>query len=173
MSFLFRDASSADLDSLWRLDQECFPPGIAYSKRELTLFMNSHGAFTVLAENSEDKGKALVGFILAQKHKNNWGHIVTIDVGTQFRRTGLGTQLMDAAERRLLDSGCVGIYLETAVDNQAAVHFYQRLNFQKIGIIRGYYQGKIDAFRMEKQLVLRKERQEKKPKKSASGHSGG
>ncbi len=172
MPFQFRDATSADLDLLWRLDQECFPPGIAYSKRELTLFMTSRGAFTVLAETSEGEPSVLAGFILAQKHKNSWGHIVTIDVGGSSRRSGLGTQLMTIAERRLVESGCVGIYLETAVDNHAAIRFYQKLGYQKIGIIRGYYQGKIDAFRMEKPLQ-EKRSETTKAKKSAPGQSGG
>jgi len=33
VAFVIRDFKSEDFEALWLMDQECFPPGIAYSKQ--------------------------------------------------------------------------------------------------------------------------------------------
>ena len=35
VAFVIRDFEPEDFETLWRMDQECFPPGISYSKQEL------------------------------------------------------------------------------------------------------------------------------------------
>ena len=43
--FKVRTFQPADFETLWRVDQECFPPGISYSRAELELL---HAAQQVL-----------------------------------------------------------------------------------------------------------------------------
>jgi ribosomal protein S18 acetylase RimI-like enzyme len=80
------------------------------------------------------------------------GHIITIDVIADARRIGLGTLLMDASEARLKAEGCSFIYLETAVDNRAALAFYKRRGYFVLKTIPHYYLNKIDALVMGKRL---------------------
>jgi hypothetical protein len=35
-----RDYRSDDFESMWSLDQECFPPGISYSRSDLRAFLS-------------------------------------------------------------------------------------------------------------------------------------
>jgi hypothetical protein len=35
-----REYHPADFESIWELDQACFPPGIAYSRSELRAFLS-------------------------------------------------------------------------------------------------------------------------------------
>ena len=49
VAFVIRDVKPHDVDILWRRDQECFPSGIAYSKRELTSYFHHPQSFTLLA----------------------------------------------------------------------------------------------------------------------------
>ncbi|MGH9556593.1 MAG: GNAT family N-acetyltransferase [Terriglobales bacterium] len=145
---LLRPFRPADLDTLWRIDQECFPSGIAYSRAELAHYVKQRGTFTLVGE----KDGAIAGYVVAELHKGE-GHIVTIDVLPPARRGGLGSKLIAAAEEHLRAAGCIGVSLETAVDNHAALAFYKRHGYSVLGTIPRYYQNSLDALRMEKQLT--------------------
>ena len=61
--FVIRDFKLEDFETLWLIDQECFPIGIAYSRQELKLYMRRRGSVTLVAEDSS--GAAIGGFIVA------------------------------------------------------------------------------------------------------------
>ena len=145
---LLRPFGPADFETLCRIDQECFPPGIAYSPVELAYYVNRRGAITLISE----RDGVIAGFLVAESRRSR-GHIVTLDVLPAARRTGLGSKLITAAEERLRAAGCTAISLETAVDNAAALAFYKRHGYSVLGTIPRYYQGTLDALRMEKQLA--------------------
>lgn len=146
MRFAIRDFKPEDFETLWNIDQECFPPGIAYSREELAMYMRRRSAITLIAENSD--GIEIAGFIVA--HGGATGHIITIDVLAEARRSGLGSQLLRAAEARLQESGSHAVGLETAVDNTGALAFYKRHGYDVIRTWPRYYANGVDA------LVLRK-----------------
>jgi [ribosomal protein S18]-alanine N-acetyltransferase len=153
--FRLRESRPGDFEILYEIDQQCFPPGISYSRRELSHYVTSRGVFTLIAE-TDTQQPATVGFIVAQKHPKGMGHIITIDTLPKYRRHGLGTLLMNAIEERLRNMGCHGIILETAVDNAAAIAFYKRLDYFVLKTIPRYYLGRLDAFVMVKRLADRK-----------------
>ncbi len=153
MPITLRDFRQGEFQRLWQLDQECFPRGIAYTQRELKHYMEAPGTFTIVAEANATKAPAIAGFLVGQRHKRGLGHVVTIDVNPNFRREGVGSLLMQAAEQRLQDEGCHSIFLETAVDNAAAISFYQRLGYTILRTLPRYYMGDLDAFLMGKSLV--------------------
>src|SRR5215469_4286785 len=64
VSYVIRDFEPGDFDTLWRMDQECFPPGISYSKRELKAYLGYPGAFTLVAVDALSSESQ--GFIVAQ-----------------------------------------------------------------------------------------------------------
>ncbi|HWR17923.1 MAG TPA: N-acetyltransferase [Terriglobales bacterium] len=145
MRYRIRDYKPEDFDRLHTLDQECFPPGIAYSRRELAYYIKRPHAFTLVAE---EKNKAIAGFIVASSHPKKMGHIITIDTDRKLRRSGLGTLLMNAAETRLREIGCEVVFLEVAVNNTPAIKFYKKLGYSILKTLMGYYQGKLDGFLM-------------------------
>ncbi len=150
--FAIRDFQPEDFERLWRIDQECFPPGISYSQRELKSYMRHKDAFTLVADRAETIG----GFLVAQagqtgtQTESKTGHIITIDVVAGFRRSGLGWLLLEAAEDRLRKMGSSAVGLETAVDNLPALAFYKRHGYSVIRTWPRYYSNGVDA------LVLRK-----------------
>jgi ribosomal-protein-alanine N-acetyltransferase len=151
VAFTLRDGNTDDVEILWRIDQTCFSQGIAYSRQELRFFMRRRGAFTLVAEN-DDAGAAhkIGGFIIAQA--GAMGHIITIDVVASARRSGLGSQLLLAAEDRLRSAGSRAVNLETAVDNRGALFFYKRHGYEVMEAIPGYYADGADAFLLRKVL---------------------
>jgi [ribosomal protein S18]-alanine N-acetyltransferase len=158
-----RDFEPDDFDSLWQIDQQCFPPGISYSRQELKTYIRRRGSFTLVAEKvgrrqnlaRPDKAETgmrlgIRGFIVA--YGGATGHIITIDVLATARRTGLGSQLLAAAEDRLHTGGSRAVSLETAVDNHAAIAFYKRHGYSVVGTWPRYYSNGVDALVMRKQL---------------------
>jgi ribosomal-protein-alanine N-acetyltransferase len=174
VAFTLRDAEPDDLETLWRIDQKCFSAGIAYSRAELKFFMRRRGAFTLvaLADSEDDKkddnkddngerheddhhhdnaaGRKIAGFIVA--HAAAAGHIITIDVAASARRSGIGSQLLRAAEDRLRHAGARAVSLETAVDNTGALSFYKRHGYEIIEALPAYYADGADALVLRKQL---------------------
>lgn len=170
--FLLRDYQNKDLEKLYRLDQECFEAGIAYSRSELTSFIERRNSLCIVAElQSEwssdniaatpaaksspplkfEKG-TIAGFIVAERNPKGYGHIITIDVRDTFRRHQLGTQLLTAAEERLRKLDSFMVVLEVAVSNRAAITFYKRHQYNVARTIPRYYKDELDAFFMTKRL---------------------
>ncbi len=154
-----REYRPEDFVELWRLDQECFPPDIAYSKVELMHYIRRRGTFTLVA----DGDGTIAGFVVAEcrvtrsRHvsdaqERGVGHIITIDVHGAARRTRVGSTLMDMAEARLRQNGCAVVYLETPVNNRAAIAFYKKRRYSVLSTIPRYYGGKLDALVMGKRL---------------------
>lgn len=148
MPFVIRDFKPEDFEVLWRMDQECFPPGVSYSKPELKAYIRHRGSFTLVAEKAASR--EVQGFIVA--HSGPTGHVVTIDVNPSERRSGLGSLLLRAAEERLWSGGSRAVGLETAVDNAAALSFYKRHGYSVIRTWPRYYANGVDALVLWKEL---------------------
>jgi [ribosomal protein S18]-alanine N-acetyltransferase len=142
-----RDFHPADFDTLWRIDQTCFPAGISYSRAELRFYMRRRSAFTLVAE-----GESIAGFIVAENGTGARGHIITIDVVLAARRFGVGSLLLRTAEDRLAASGCRLVELETAVDNLPALSFYKHHGYSVVRTRPRYYSNGVDALVLEKSL---------------------
>jgi ribosomal-protein-alanine N-acetyltransferase len=169
VTFAVRDSRPADFETLWSIDQRCFPAGIAYSRTELQFYMRRNGAFTLVATaeapskiDQPEKPDArssvsppldhsIAGFIVAEPGRTS-GHIITIDVAAAARRYGVGSLLLRGAEDRLRRDRCRSVGLETAVDNAAALAFYKGHGYSVIRTFPRYYSNGVDALVLEKDL---------------------
>ena len=145
-----RGYQSDDFDALYKLDQSCFPRGIAYSKTTLRYFLALSSAKCLLALEEDD----IAGFILSELD-GPLAHIITLDVSEAHRRSGVGTLLLNAAENSLYAQGVRMVFLETAVNNRAAVNFWSRHGYIKEGILKRYYLNRVDGYEMRKVLPSR------------------
>jgi ribosomal-protein-alanine N-acetyltransferase len=145
---VLREYRASDFDTLWMIDQACFEPGLSYGRRELAFYIDRKGGFTLVAQQIAK----IVGFIVVHRNRRNQGHVITVDVLPETRRSGLGSRLLAAAEERLRTLGCGTVLLETAVDNVAAIGFYKRHNYAVVDRIPDYYLDSIDALVLAKNL---------------------
>ena len=143
-----RPYNSEDVEAMYQLDQECYPPGIAYSRRELKWYLRLPGADCLVAEGDG----ALAGFIVTEREAD-LGHIITLDVAESQRRRGTGTALLAAAEARMLEAGVRRVSLETATDNAPAVAFWKKHGYRTVAVLKNYYMEKLDAYEMHKLLT--------------------
>ena len=147
MDSRLRNFRPSDLEALWKIDQQCFVPGISYSRIELQTYIERRNASTIVAESAG----VPIGFIVFESSKRGSGHIITIDVIPDARRAGVGSRLLGGAETRLRAAHCESVLLETAVDNKPAISFYKRHGYFLVGTHPRYYGNGLDA------LVLRKD----------------
>jgi len=123
---------------------------------ELKTYIRHPGAFTLVAQPSPEKGvkkgavREIAGFLVA--HSGTTGHIITIDVALQARRSGVGSLLLRGAEDHLRTAGSRAVGLETAVDNLSALSFYKRHGYSVIKTWPRYYSNGVDALVLKKVL---------------------
>lgn len=80
-------------------------------------------------------------------------HLALLAVTPALRRRGFGRRILGWLEMPARVAGISELRLEVRTDNPEAIGFYQRLGFAAEFTVRGYYQGRIDALRMVKNLA--------------------
>jgi ribosomal-protein-alanine N-acetyltransferase len=148
VSVTIRQYEPHDFAVLYKLDQACFPPGIAYSKTMLRYFLAQAGAKCLVAL---DGGK-IMGFMLSEENPP-LAHIITLDVAESHRRHGVGTALVRESEANLRFRDVRTVLLETATTNEAGIAFWERHGYRKEAVLKNYYSGRLDAFEMRKRLI--------------------
>jgi ribosomal-protein-alanine N-acetyltransferase len=143
-----RDIHPGDFEQLYRLDQVCFEPGVAYSRDELSRFLSMTSFDGVVAES----GGEIAGFAIGYLARGKIAHVVTLDVDPGRRREGLGRSLLEDLLGRFAGQGARRARLEVSTENRGAIAFYEKLGFARVGRIRDYYSPGADAFEMEKLL---------------------
>jgi ribosomal-protein-alanine N-acetyltransferase len=144
-----RSYEPGDFEAAYRLDQSCYPPGIAYSRYALREFLTALGS---RAWVTQERPGELAGLVIVRQMGPDRGHIITLDIHVKQRRKGLGSRLLKTAEEWLRSQGVRRVRLEAAVSNQTALAFWQGAGYQTVGRLRQYYPGRVDAYRMEKGL---------------------
>jgi ribosomal protein S18 acetylase RimI-like enzyme len=147
-----RPYQPADFETLYRIDQVCFPKSIAYGRTEMRMYLRSEGSHCLLAEVSGDVG----GFILTDQSAEI-GHVVTLDVLEPYRRQKIGSLLLQAAEQEAASRGAKLMVLETATTNKPAIAFWKKHGYRQFGTVANYYGRGLDAYRMHKVVVLRED----------------
>jgi ribosomal-protein-alanine N-acetyltransferase len=137
----------SDFETLYRIDQICFPQGIAYGRFEMKVYLRVRGSYCMLAESDGE----IAGFILCELAPDE-GHIITLDVLEQYRRQAVGSMLLEDAEREAASMGGKRMVLETATTNKAAIAFWEKHGYRQFVTIDNYYGQGLDAFGMEKTL---------------------
>ena len=139
-----------DLNVLQKIEKECFSEE-AFTKEQMTYLIETPTAISLKAEE-ENK---IVGFIIGlieTLDKVKVGHIYTIDVTPENRRTGIGLQLLDKLELNFLEAGVEMAYLEVRADNKAAFELYCKKGYVDPQPLENYYLRGALGFRMRKQF---------------------
>ncbi len=94
----------------------------------------------------------ILGFIVLNMRGAFAGYIQTICVGAAARDKGVGTQLMRFAEERIFRE-VPNVFLCVSSFNEAAQRLYERLGYERIGVLRDYIVRGYDEIFMRKALV--------------------
>ena len=99
---------------------------------------NPYAAYLVYLEDNKVIGYIYYSAIYERVEINQFEVLKT------KRNTGIGTKLLE----KLLQDVPKDITLEVRVNNDPALHLYEKLGFEKVALRKGYYQG-IDGILME------------------------
>ncbi|WP_043440739.1 ribosomal protein S18-alanine N-acetyltransferase [Arthrobacter sp. L77] len=147
MSFLLRDLTFEDIETIGRLENELFPTDAWPLEMFYTEFFQPDTRRYLVAEvDGEAVGYAGLMVI------HTTADIQTIGVLARFEGRGIGrallTELLEEARRR----GADNVMLEVRADNPRAQALYVRFGFRKIHTRKKYYRDGVDAWVMR--LVL-------------------
>ncbi len=136
------------LDEVLKLEQICFPDdpwGRLSFENELT---NPLSVFLVA---KDDETNTVIGY------GGVWfmydaGNITNIAVHPQYRREGIGSNILALLTDICIENSMDTITLEVRESNLPAKALYESKGFSVCGIRKRYYQGKEDALIMTKEL---------------------
>ena len=146
---MIRSASLSDLDALLRIEQRAFTLD-RFSRRTFRYLLTKANAETLVYESDGN----IYGYVMILFNTGtSLARLYSLAVDPDLQRQNLGHKLLEAAEQRSLDEGCVAIRLEVRPDNQQAIRFYERHGYSKFGIAEDYYEDHAEALRYEKNIV--------------------
>ena len=151
----FRLALPEDLDDICALEEICFPEepwSMQMFREEL---QNDMALFVVAEEQGADESGEhcaekyrIVGYIVAWVIAPVESQVGSIAVLPEYRRHGLGRQLMEILLAACRETGTPDTFLEVRVSNEPAIALYKSLGFENDGIRKRYYQDGEDAYTM-------------------------
>jgi ribosomal-protein-alanine N-acetyltransferase len=151
-----------DVEPMVRLDEACFSAAFRFDRQSMRRFAEARGAVVVVAERAlgalqDGRAWALSGFVIVHLESSGterYGYVVTIDVALELRRAGLGEQLLRRAEEQVRAAGVGRMGLHVAVDNDAAIRFYEHMGYVCVGVAKRFYSAAgTDASIYIKELV--------------------
>lgn len=138
-------ASIRDLGPLRRLEQDCFGED-AWPMLDFIGVLLLPGFIRLKAVDSEK----MVGFVACDSRKGreiSW--ILTIGVAAEYRRRGVGRELLHAAERLAVTPS---MRLSVRRGNVSAQELYATEGYHQVDVWQKYYLGGEDALVLEKRL---------------------
>jgi ribosomal-protein-alanine N-acetyltransferase len=138
-------ATSADLDSVHRLEVKCFPS--PWRREFFESELNGEGRMNVIVRI----GGKVVGYLFSMWFFDEM-HVNKIAVATELRRRGIARALMEHCLEFARDNQIKTISLEVRQSNRGAQDFYKHLDFASLYVRPRYYPDGEAAVIMVKQL---------------------
>lgn len=123
---IIRKSDKSDKNPVISLWADIFNSKDFHNKPEIAFDMkikHSNDLLFVAEENKNIVGTVLVGY---DGHR---GWIYSLAVHPNFRKIGIGTQLMNKAINELKSLGCLKVNLQIMDGNSDVINFYKKLGF--------------------------------------------
>ena len=131
-SLNIRRAEKKDLPEIYEIERLSFKD--PYPPFFIEMLLNLNPSTFFVAEND----KQIVGYLITTKDRCT-GHIVSLAVLPQQRRTGIGSALMKTGLENLRILEVETVRLEVRESNRDAQRFYEAHSFEYNHRIVGYY----------------------------------
>ena len=153
MTWQLRRATAADLDAIMVLETSIFEAD-AWSREMMAQDVTNPSCHYLVAfpPDSPEQIEAYAGLLAARGAAES--DIQTIAVAQHARGHGLGRTLMLSLIGEARKRGAREVFLEVRADNPSAQRLYRRLDFEDVGVRRGYYQpDHVDAIVMRLRIA--------------------
>jgi len=92
-----------------------------------------------------------IGFV-EYDHVVDEFQILDVLIDHAYRRKGHALKAFKVLEKKAKDLKIKKMILEVRADNEPAIKLYEKLNFKRSGLRKKYYENKVDAILMEKEI---------------------
>ena len=141
-----RPARAGDVDALVAIENAAFSAD-RISRQSFRRLVASRSAMVLVAWGDAQ----IVGYcIVLFRAGSRTARLYSIAAAPN---SGIGRQLLGAAESRLAERGSGVLRLEVRDDNHRAISLYERNGYRPIGRIAGYYADGMTARRYQKMLA--------------------
>jgi|TARA_Y100000310_G_C20634572_1_gene790489 ribosomal protein S18 acetylase RimI-like enzyme len=145
-----RLARYSDIRTIARMSRDLVEQGLGWSWRagRIAAMINQPEAVVLVAKSHFET----VGFAIMEFHEHH-GHLNLLAVKPNQRRSGTGRAMLQWLEKTARYAGIAKIYLEVRARNRGARAFYERLGWENVSYVAGYYRGRESAMRMVRVLI--------------------
>src|SRR4051794_28080383 len=131
-----------DMPEVLQIESQCFE--FAWTEEDFLRCLRQRNCIGMVAEH----GEKVVGFMIYELHKNKL-HILNFAVSAQWRRRGVGAQMIAKLISKLSSHRRTRITLEVRETNLAAQLFFSKQEFKAVRVLRAFYgDSGEDAFLM-------------------------
>ena len=132
-----------DMPEVLDIEQASFE--FPWSEEDFIRCLRQRNCIGMVAEH----GERVVGFMIYELHKTRL-HILNFAVATEFRRRGVGRQMIDKLVSKLSSQRRTRITLEVRETNLPAQLFFRSAAFRAVTVLRAYYEDSPeDAYLMQ------------------------
>lgn len=127
----------ADLQAVLEIDRLSFP--IPWSEKTYKYeIRENQSSYVHVVEIPTEEGTRVIGYV------GFWfivdeAHISTIAVHPDYRKQGIGEQLLKCALREAIELGARIMTLEVRISNHTAINLYKKFDFKVVGSRPHYY----------------------------------
>ena len=132
-----------DMPEVLQTEQDSFE--FAWTEEDFLRCLRQRNCIGMVAE----QGEKVVGFMIYELHKAKL-HILNFAVHPGYRRSGVGSQMVQKLISKLSSHRRTRITLEVRETNLGAQLFFSRQSFKAVRVLRSYYDDSgEDAFLMQ------------------------
>lgn len=155
-SFIIRRCTLDDLEGVIEVNEKELPEDYPYFFYK-SILDNFSNAFLVACP--KDNQNEIIGYVMWRIERTpskrgliliNKGHLVSIAVSREYRRTGIASALLANSMPALLKHEIKEYVLEVRVSNYNAINLYKKFNYESSGIKKKYYKDGENAYFMVK-----------------------
>ena len=146
-AFFVRTMTGADLGAVHAIESE--NPS-SWSTGQLASELEQESGWQFVAESTASG--LVCGFVCGRSCAGE-AELLKIAVAREYRRQGIGGQLVAHTLRYLAEQGTERCFLELRAGNLSALALYERFGFRRVGLRKNYYASPVeDAILMEKRV---------------------
>jgi len=140
-----------DMADVLRIEKESFE--FPWNEEDFLCCLRQRNCIGMVAEL---EGR-VVGFMIYELFQSRM-HVMSFAVANQYRRSGIGTQMIEKLMNKLSQQRRTSITLEVRETNLPAQLFFQKQGFRATSVLRDYYEDTSeDAYAMEYLLLEEQE----------------
>jgi len=127
-----------DMPEVLNIESQSFE--FPWSEDDFIRCLRQRNCIGMVAEHEEQ----IVGFMIYELNRNLL-HVLNFAVRADFRRRGLGSQMLDKLVSKLSQQRRTRITLEVRESNLAAQLFFRRAGFKAVSVLRDYYEDTTES----------------------------